>query len=86
MELTAETGTTSNLAMLPSPATRGLAGVMKELQSIIDGLPPLLQDAARGMLGKWLNGQADLDEVAATIEGMQQINTGSTPGTANRAA
>lgn len=63
---------------LPYAPKRGLSSVLTELQTVIDdGLPPLLQDAARMVLSKWLHGQASLAAVVAAIEGMQQIETGS---------
>ena len=75
-----------NVTAMPVPALRGLAGVLTELQTVVDGLSPLLQDAARVVLGKWLNGQASLADVVATIEGLQQVSAGAMPGAENRAA
>ena len=76
----------SNVTALPAPAQRGLASALTEVQAIVDGLSPLLQDAARVVLGKWLNGQASLADVVATIEGLQQVSAGTMPGAENRAA
>ena len=75
-----------NVTVLPAPALRGLAGVLTELQATVDGLSPLLQDAARVVLVKWMNGQASLADVVATIEGLQQVSAGTMPGAENRAA
>lgn len=76
----------SNVMTLPAPALRDLAGVLTELQIVVDGLSPLLQDAGRNVLHKWLDGQASLTDVVATLEGMQQISAGRMPGAENRAA
>ena len=59
---------------------------MIEVQAVIDGLPPLLQVAAKAVMRQWLDGQAGLTDVITTIEGMQQISAGSTPAAENRAA
>lgn len=76
----------SNLTALPTPALRGLTGVLAELQTVVDGLSPLLQDAGRAVLVKWMNGQASLTDVVATIEGLQQVSAGTMPGAENRVA
>jgi len=75
-----------NVTTLPAPALRGLAGVLSELQAVMDGLSPLLQVAAKAVMHQWIDGQASLPDVVATIEGMQQISVGSAPATEKRAA
>ena len=79
-----------NVTTLPAPALRGLAGALAEVQTAVDGLSPLLQDAGRTVLVKWMNGQASLSDVVATIEGLQQTSTtlmsGSGGGTEKRHA
>lgn len=81
---TEDVGGSSVVTTLSTRAPRGLAVLLVELQAIIKGLSPLLQDAACVVLTKWLNGQANLDDVVATIESMQKINTGSNPGAEKR--
>ena len=76
----------SNVTAMPAPAPRGLGGVLTELQTVVDGLSPLLQDAGRNVLHKWLDGQASRSDVVATLEGLQQASTGTMPGAENRAA
>lgn len=63
-----------NVTTLPAPALRGLAGALAEVQAAVDGLSPLLQDAGRTVLRKWLDSQASLTDVVATIEGLQQTS------------
>lgn len=76
----------SNVMALPAPTLRGLDGVLAELQGVVDGLSPLLQDAGRTVLHKWLDGQASRSDVVATLEGLQQVSNGAMPDAANRAA
>ena len=75
-----------NVTALPAPALRGLSGVLTELQTVMDGLSPLLQVAAKAVVHQWLDGHASLADVVTTIEGMQQIGAGTTPDLKNRAA
>jgi len=76
----------SNLTALPAPTPRGLDGVLAELQTVVDGLSPLLQDAGRAVLIKWMNGQASRSDAVATLERLQQASAGSMPAAENRAA
>ena len=75
-----------NVTALPAPALRGLDGVLTELQAVLDGLSPLLQDAGRTVLVKWVNGQASRSNVVDTLEKLQQASAGTMPGAENRAA
>ena len=76
----------SNVTALPAPPMRGFAGALTEVQAAMDGLSPLLQVAAKAVMHQWIDGQASLPDVVATIEGMRQISVGSAPATEKRAA
>lgn len=76
----------SNVTAMPAPALRGLDGVLAELQAVVDGLSPLLQDAGRTVLIKWMNGQASRSDAVATLESLQQASSSGMPAAANRAA
>ena len=64
----------SNVTALPTPALRSLDDVLAELQTVVDGLSPLLQDAGRAVLIKWINGQASQGDAVATLEGLRQAS------------
>ena len=64
----------SNVTALPTPALRSLDDVLAELQTVVDGLSPLLQDAGRAVLIKWINGQASRGDAVATLEGLRQAS------------
>ena len=64
----------SNVTALPAPALRSLDDVLAELQTVVDGLSPLLQDAGRAVLIKWINGQASRGDAVATLEGLRQAS------------
>lgn len=76
----------SNVTVMPAPAPRGLDGVLAELEAVVDGLSPLLQDAGRAVLVKWLNRQASRSDVVATLEGLRQASAGTMPDVSVRAA
>lgn len=76
----------SNVTTMPAPALRGLDVVLAELQAVVDGLSPLLQDAGRAVLVKWLNGQASRSDAVATLEGLRQASAGTMPDVSARAA
>lgn len=76
----------SNVTKLPAPVARGVTDTLAELQAIVDGLSPLLRNAGRSVLHQWLDGQTNLADVAATLEGLQQASAGATPAAENRAA
>ncbi len=76
----------SNVTAMPAPTLRGFASALTEVQAVMDGLSPLLQVAAKAVMRQWLDGQASLADVVATIEGMQQISAGTMPAAENRAA
>ena len=76
----------SNVTTMPTPAPRGLDGVLAELEAVVDGLSPLLQDAGRAVLVKWLNRQASRSDVVATLEGLRQASVGTMPDVSIRAA
>lgn len=76
----------SNVTTMPAPAPRGLDGVLAELEAAVDGLSPLLQDAGRAVLVKWLNRQASRSDVVATLEGLRQASAGTMPDVSARAA
>ena len=63
-----------NVTALPAPALRSLDDVLAELQTVVDGLSPLLQDAGRAVLIKWINGQASRGDAVATLEGLRQAS------------
>lgn len=83
---TAGTPEESNVTTMPAPAPRGLDGVLAELEAVVDGLSPLLQDAGRAVLVKWINGQASRSDVVATLEGLRQASAGTVPDVSARAA
>lgn len=76
----------SNVTAMPAPTLRGLDAVLAELQAVVDGLSPLLQDAGRAVLVKWLNGQASRSDAVATLEGLRQASAGTMPDVSARAA
>lgn len=76
----------SNVTALPTPALRSLDDVLAELQTVVDGLSPLLQDAGRAVLIKWINGQASQGDAVATLEGLRQASAGTMPDVSARAA
>lgn len=76
----------SNVTTMPAPALRGLDVVLAELQAVVDGLSPLLQDAGRAVLVKWINGQASRSDAVATLEGLRQASAGTMPDISVRAA
>lgn len=75
-----------NVTAMPAPTLRGLDAVLAELQAVVDGLSPLLQDAGRAVLVKWLNGQASRSDAVATLEGLRQASAGTMPDVSARAA
>lgn len=76
----------SNVTALPTPALRSLDDVLAELQTVVDGLSPLLQDAGRAVLHKWLDGQASRSDAVATLEGLRQASAGTMLDVSARAA
>lgn len=73
-----------NIVTLP-PARR-IVDTLDELQAVVGQLSPLLQDAGRSVLHKWMDGQVSAAEAAATLEGLQQASAGLVPAAGNRAA
>ena len=73
-----------NIVTLP-PARR-IVDTLDELQAVVGQLSPLLQDAGRSVLHKWMDGQVSAAEAAATLEGLQQASAGLVPAAENRAA
>lgn len=80
------TAKASSAVIRSMPAPRGIEGALAEVQAAINGLSPLLQDAGRGVMIKWLNGQATLEEAGATLKKLQQASAGDTPDAENRVA
>lgn len=76
----------SNVTALPAPALRSLDDVLAELQTVVDSLSPLLQDAGRAVLHKWLDGQASRGDAVATLEGLRQASASTAPDVSVRAA
>lgn len=74
----------SNIVTLP-PARR-IVDTLDELQAVVGQLSPLLQDAGRSVLHKWMDGQVSAAEAAATLEGLLQASAGLVPAVENRAA
>lgn len=74
----------ANITALPAP--HRAADALTVLQSLIDGLTPLLRDAGVSVLRKWLDGQASAAEAAAVLEQLQQVGAGTMPDLKNRAA
>jgi transcriptional regulator with XRE-family HTH domain len=75
-----------NVTAMPAPTLRGLDAVLAELQAVVDGLSPLLQDAGRAVLHKWLDGQASRSDAVATLEGLRQASAGTMQDVSARAA
>lgn len=73
-----------NIVTLP-PARR-IVDTLDELQAVVGQLSPLLQDAGRSVLHKWMDGQVSAAEAAATLEGLLQASAGLLPAAENRAA
>lgn len=74
----------SNVTPLPAP--RRAVDTLIELQALVDSLTPLLQDAGRSVLHKWLDGQASAAEAVAVLEQLQQVSAGASLAAENRAA
>lgn len=59
------------------PVTTGAAkteALLTELQAIVDGLAPILQEPGRDALVKWAQGQATLQATAATLQAYEQAS------------
>ena len=74
----------SNVVALPP--SRRIVDTLDELQAVVGQLSPLLQDAGRSVLHKWMDGQVSAAEAAATLEGLLQASAGLLPAAENRAA
>ena len=74
----------SNIVALPP--SRRIVDTLVELQAAVGQLSPLLQDAGRSVLRKWIDGQVSAAEAAATLEGLQLASAGLAPAAENRAA
>lgn len=74
----------SNVVALPP--SRRIVDTLDELQAVVGQLSPLLQDAGRSVLHKWMDGQVSAAEAAATLEGLLQASAGLLPAAENRVA
>lgn len=74
----------SNIVALPP--SRRIVDTLDELQAVVGQLSPLLQDAGRSVLHKWMDGQVSAAEAAAALEGLLQASAGLLPAAENRAA
>lgn len=74
----------SNIVALPP--SRRIVDTLDELQAVVGQLSPLLQDAGRSVLHKWMDGQVSAAEAAATLEGLLQASAGLLPAAENRVA
>ena len=74
----------SNIVALPP--SRRIVDTLDELQAVVGQLSPLLQDAGRSVLHKWMDGQVSAAEAAVTLEGLLQASAGLLPAAENRVA
>ncbi len=59
------------------PVTTGAAkteALLTELQAIVDGLAPILQEPGRDALVKWAQGQTTMQATAATLQAYEQAS------------
>ena len=51
-----------------------VSSTLMQLQATVDSLTPLLREAGLSLLHLWLDGKASLEEVAATLDGLQKVS------------